>query len=163
MCMIQFQEAKSTEDFELAVELFKEYVDQLDTDLSFQKFEEEMENIEHQYSKPWGILYLIHQEEELVGCFAIKKFESTICELKRMYLREAVRGGGLGKAMLLRSIEAAQSMQYQKMRLDTLPTMISAIELYQKVGFYEIDAYRFNPIEGSKFFEVDLEKAINDN
>lgn len=159
LCMIQFQEAKSPEDFQLAVDLFKEYADQIDTDLSFQNFEEEMENIEHQYSKPWGTLYLIRQKEELAGCFAIRKFESTVCELKRMYLREKVRGGGLGKTMLLRAIEAARSMQYQRMRLDTLPTMKPAIELYQKIGFYEIDAYRFNPIVGSKFFEIDLENT----
>ncbi len=161
--MIQFQEAKSPEDFQLAVELFKEYADQIDTDLSFQKFEEEMENIEHQYSKPWGVLYLILQKEKPVGCFAIRKFESTICELKRMYLREKVRGSGMGKTMLLHAIESAKSMQYQKMRLDTLPTMKPAIELYQKVGFYEIDPYRFNPIAGSKFFEIDLEKVPSDN
>lgn len=161
--MIQFQEAKSVEDFQLAVDLFKEYADQIDTDLSFQKFEEELANIEHQYSKPWGTLYLIHQEEELVGCFAIRKFESTICELKRMYLKETVRGSGLGKTMLHKSFEAARSMQYQMMRLDTLPTMKSAIELYQKVGFYEIDPYRFNPIEGSKFFEIDLDQALPTN
>lgn len=161
--MIQFQEAKSTEDFQLAVELFKEYADQIDTDLSFQNFDEEMENIEHQYSKPWGTLYLIRQKEQLVGCFAIRKFESTICELKRMYLRTSVRGAGLGKAMLLKSIEAARSMQYQKMRLDTLPSMKPAIELYQKVGFYEIDPYRFNPITGSRFFEIDLEKLSPNN
>ncbi len=154
--MIQFQEAKSPEDFQLAVGLFKEYADQIEVDLSFQKFDEEMANIEHQYSKPWGVLYLIYYREKLAGCFAIRKFESTICELKRMYLKESVRGSGLGKAMLLQSIEAAKSMQYQKMRLDTLPSMKLAIELYQKVGFYEIDPYRFNPIAGSKFFEIDL-------
>ncbi|MDW3190833.1 MAG: GNAT family N-acetyltransferase [Cytophagales bacterium] len=158
--MIQFQEAKSPEAFQLAVDLFKEYADQIETDLSFQNFDEEMENIEHQYSKPWGTLYLIYQKEALAGCFAIRKFESTICELKRMYLRTSARGSGLGKTMLLEAIEAAKSMQYQKMRLDTLPTMKPAIELYQKVGFYEIDPYRFNPIPDSKFFEIDLEKIV---
>lgn len=160
--MIQFQEAKSPEAFQLAVNLFKEYADQIETDLSFQNFAEELENIEHQYSKPWGTLYLIYHNEELVGCFAIRKFESTICELKRMYLRATVRGAGLGKTMVMEAIDAARSMQYQKMRLDTLPTMKPAIELYQKVGFYEIDPYRFNPIPDSKFFEIDLEKAVSD-
>ena len=147
----------------MAVDLFREYAGQIDTDLSFQNFEEELANIEHQYSKPWGTLYLIYQEEKPAGCFAIRKFESTICELKRMYLREEVRGSGLGKQMLLQSIETAKSMQYQKMRLDTLPTMKPAIELYQKMGFYEIDPYRFNPITGSRFFEIDLDLAIDAN
>ena len=43
------------------------------------------------------------------------------------------------------------------MRLDTLPSMKSAIGLYKKVGFYEIDSYRFNPFEGAKYFELQLE------
>ena len=83
-------------------------------------------------------------------------FEDAISELKRMYVNKNYRGQGLGKRLLIKSIEVGKELGYKKMRLDTLPTMKAAIGLYKKMGFYEIPAYRFNPIEGTKYFEMAL-------
>jgi ribosomal protein S18 acetylase RimI-like enzyme len=95
-------------------------------------------------------------DHSLIGCFGIRKIDDKTCELKRMYLSKEVRGRGLGEKLLLKALEIARLSGYQHMRLDTLPTMQSAIGLYQKLGFREIEPYRFNPIAGSKFLEVDL-------
>lgn len=152
----KFKEASTIEDYQLAAELFKEYALQLDVDLAFQDFNKELQNIEQIYSRPSGVLILAYLNDELVGCAGIRKFENTVCELKRMYLRKQVRGKGMGKAFLQKSIALGCELNYTHMRLDTLPTMNQAIGLYEQEGFYEIPAYRFNPIEGTKYFEIKL-------
>ena len=73
-----------------------------------------------------------------------------------MYLKASVRGMGIGKLLLTKAIKAGKELGYNTMRLDTLPSMQSAIGLYQKMGFYEIPPYRFNPIAGTKYFEIQL-------
>lgn len=47
-------------------------------------------------------------------------------------------------------------MNYQYIRLDTLPTMKSAQALYTSLGFYDIEPYVYNPIEGTRFMELRL-------
>lgn len=155
--MINLIEAKSLNDYRLAVELFKEYASHIKIDLAFQNFEKEIENLEAQYSKPKGIIYLAYKYQSTpVGCFGIRAFDGEICELKRMYLKNEARGLGIGKQMLEKAIEAGEELGYKKMRLDTLSTMHKAIHLYEKAGFYEIAPYRFNPIDGAKYFEIEL-------
>lgn len=155
--MIELIEAKSMNDFKTAIQLFQEYASQIGVDLEFQHFSKELETIEEHYSRPNGVLILARNRESApLGCFAIRALKSSICELKRMYVREEFRGLGLGKQMLVKSIEIGKKLGYKKMRLDTLPTMGSAIALYQKMGFCQIEAYRFNPVKGTKYFEIKL-------
>ncbi|MEM6629810.1 MAG: GNAT family N-acetyltransferase [Bacteroidota bacterium] len=154
---VSIQEARTPKAYEMGKVLFEEYARELQVDLSFQNFEEEMERIQEQYGKPSGCLYIVFGEkEEPVGCFGIRKWDGKVCELKRMYIHTRYRGYGLGKRLLKKSIVVGRQLGYQTMRLDTLPTMNSAISLYKSVGFYEIDPYRYNPIEGTKYFERQL-------
>ncbi len=81
-----------------------------------------------------------------MGCVGIRRLSPTVCELKRMYLKKEARGKGLGKQLLSKAIAIAKQMQYRRMRLDTLQTMDAAMGLYKKMGFYDIPAYRFNPL-----------------
>ncbi|MBK7650745.1 MAG: GNAT family N-acetyltransferase [Flammeovirgaceae bacterium] len=154
--MIEFKEASSKKDYLVATDLFTEYVVQLGIDLSFQNFEEELASLSIMYSKPQGVLIIAMENEKAVGCFGIRKLEDSIGELKRMYIREKARGFGYGKQLLQNAIETAAQLGYSKMRLDTLATMGSAIHLYKQVGFYEMEPYRFNPMEGAKYFEIEL-------
>lgn len=154
---MELKEAKSEKEYQIAVALFKEYASQIGVDLAFQNFNQEIENIESQYSRPNGVIIIAFKDEKIpLGCFGIRKLEDAICELKRMYLIKDARGMGLGKKLLSKSIGMANELGYKKMKLDTLPTMLSAIKLYEQSGFYEIDPYRFNPIEGTKYFEIKL-------
>lgn len=157
MTQVKLVEAISKEDFQAAVELFRRYELEIDVDLCFQNFEEELKNIDKQYSRPDGILFLAKaNNEKPIGCGGLRRWEDGICELKRMYLMEEGRGLGLGKTLLYKAIETAKDLGYSKMRLDTLPSMKVAIQLYEKNGFYEIDSYRHNPVEGVKYYERDL-------
>ncbi|MEM6801102.1 MAG: GNAT family N-acetyltransferase [Bacteroidota bacterium] len=155
--MIALKEVQSKEEYQIAIQLFKEYGAQIGIDLSFQNFEQELRDIHTQYARPHGILMIAYDKDKHpIGCFGIRKFADTICELKRMYLKKEARGKGLGKELLLESIRLGQQLAYKHMRLDTLPSMESAIRLYKKTGFYEIEPYRYNPIKGTKYFEIQL-------
>lgn len=157
------RQAVSKNDFELAKKLMKAYATDIGVDLTFQDFENELKNVSTLYANPEGAFIIAYHNSNPVGCFGIKKIDSEICELKRMYLSRDVRGLGLGEKLLREAIQIAAGLNYKKMRLDTLPTMNSAIRLYQKIGFKEIHPYRFNPIAGSKFMEIALGKTNSAN
>ena len=157
--MVILKKATTSTDFDLGKQLFKAYAEELDIDLSFQHFSHELDSIEQQYGPPDGVLYLLLEDGiNAIGCFGIRKLESQICELKRMYIKKNYRGKGFSKMLLNQAIETGQRLGYEKMRLDTLPSMQAAIHSYQRFGFYEIPSYRFNPIEGTKYFEKALWK-----
>lgn len=152
--MVVIKEASTPESYELGKQLFEAYATELQVDLSFQGFAEEMAEIAQQYGRPGGCLYLAYAAQpQPVGCFGIRMWGGTTCELKRMFIRPSHRGLGIGKQLLIKSVTAAYELGYEKMRLDTLPSMQAAIKLYQQLGFYEIPPYRYNPIKGTKYFE----------
>lgn len=78
--------------------------------------------------------------------------------MKRLYVRDAYRGLGLGKKLVSIIIDEAMNNKYKYMRLDTLPTMKGAQGLYLSFGFYDIEPYVYNPIEGTRFMELKLRK-----
>lgn len=157
---IQTVQATTKVDFELAKKLMKAYATDIGVDLTFQDFESELEKVSTLYANPEGAFIIAYHNSKPVGCFGIRKIDSEICELKRMYLGRDVRGLGLGEKLLREAIQIATKLNYKKMRLDTLPSMNSAIHLYQKLGFKEIQPYRFNPIAGSKFMELELPRQF---
>jgi GNAT superfamily N-acetyltransferase len=157
--LITLIEVKSNSDYEIAITLFKEYASSIEIDLEFQNFNEELENLKNKYSRPQGLIYIVFDHyNSPIGCFGIRALNNTICELKRMYLKEGSRGFGIGKLMMKKSIEAGKRLGYHKMRLDTLSSMRHALTLYKKSGFYEIDPYCFNPIPEATYFEINLLK-----
>ena len=154
----KFKLVKDDEGFMKAKKLFLEYAEAIQVDLCFQDFENELEEIDIQYSKPSGGIFIIIDNEtgESVGCVGIRRFENKIAELKRMYVKDSHRKKGLGKKLLDKAIKLAKELKYEKIYLDTLDSMKTAITLYKSNGFREIKAYRYNPIKGVKYFELKL-------
>lgn len=148
--------ANSAEDIATVRELFLEYASWLQIDLCFQGFDEELRTLPGQYSLPRGRLYLAYTGEKAVGCIGLRPLYGDTCEMKRLYVRDVARGLGLGRLLAETVIAEAREIGYTAMRLDTIPSMGTAIELYRSLGFKEIAPYRENPVEGAYFFELDL-------
>jgi len=140
-----------------ARELFLEYAQSLGMNLCFQNFEQELAGLPGHYAPPSGRLLLAEYKSQLAGCVALHEWEPSICEMKRLYLRSAFRGKGLGRVLAEAIVAEAQNIGYQHMRLDTIePIMKDAVEMYRKLGFREIAPYRPNPIAGAMYMELPL-------
>jgi putative acetyltransferase len=153
---ITFKIANTKHEFNEGRNLFQQYANSLDIDLCFQDFSNELKMIEKQYNRPKGALLLAYKNNVAIGCIAIREFDKDTAELKRMFVQTKYRGYKIGMKLLKLAIDIAKELDYKKIRLDTLPTMKQAQNLYSAFGFYEIPPYRFNPIKGTIFMEKKL-------
>ena len=135
------------EDVEAVRELLREYEAGLDVDLSFQNFEAEL-------ADPLGFYELVLLADG--GCVALRRIDDETCEMKRLYVRPTARGGGLGRRLAEAIVAEARARGYGRMLLDTLSTMTAARSLYATLGFLEAEPYRYNPVPGTTFLELQL-------
>jgi predicted N-acetyltransferase YhbS len=148
--------ARLPEDLLQIRQLFREYAEGLGVDLSFQGFEEELAGLPGKCAPPEGRLLLACREERGVGCVALRRLDHATAEMKRLYVRTEARGEQLGRRLAQQICEEARSAGYARICLDTLPTMLSAQQLYVSLGFVPIEPYGFNPIPGTKFLAKTL-------
>lgn len=140
--------------------LFAEYAQQLGVDLAFQDFERELATLPGDYDSPRGALLLAYVDNALAGCCALRPLDSSdyanAAEMKRLYVRNAFRGLGLGRELAAAALDTARQAGYACVLLDTLDDMESARALYKELGFEEIPPYYHNPIAGAHYLKADL-------
>jgi len=137
--------------------LFLEYAQSLGFSLCFQGFDEELRALPGIYAPPRGRLLLATEDGSPAGCVGLHEWDGPAAEMKRLYVRPAFRGHGLGRTLTEAALSEARALGYRSVRLDTIPSLMqSAIALYRELGFREIPPYRENPIPGALYFELHL-------
>lgn len=152
--MIRLDAVRDPADLEEIRLLFREYADSLGVNLNYQGFEEEVRELPGSYAPPAGTLLLARRDQEVIGCVGVRPLDTRTAEMKRLFVRPSGRGIGLGRTLAEAAIRFADAAGYARMRLDTLPQMQRAQELYRALGFTPIEPYRFSPIPGTVFLEL---------
>jgi len=137
--------------------LIRNYEESLGISLGFQGIDRELECLPGIYAEPRGaIIVAVSGDGYICGCVALRPLEKGRCEMKRLFVRDSHRGMNVGRTLAAMIVSEARSKGYDGIRLDTLSSMVPALTLYRSLGFREIGAYTFNPIEGAVYMEKDL-------
>lgn len=141
-------------------EIFREYADALGVDLCFQDFDHEVAHLPGEYAEPRGALLVAEVEGAIAGCCALRPLDAAdypnASEMKRLFVRKAFRGFGLGRELAEAILDRARQAGYACVLLDTLDEMESARALYTDLGFEEIPPYYHNPLAGAHYLKVDI-------
>ena len=147
-------------ELETVRELFREYANSLNIDLQFQNFEEELATLPGDYAEPQGCLLVARVDGEVAGCCGLRLLANVdypnSAEMKRLYVRRAFRGFGLGRLLAEAILDAARRAGYASVLLDTLDDMEAARALYVDLGFEEVPPYYHNPVAGAHYLKADL-------
>ena len=150
----------SPSELQIVRTIFREYDDTLGVDLCFQDFESELAQLPGDYAAPRGALLLAEVGGAIAGCCALRPLDSAdypnASEMKRLFVRKAFRGFGLGRELAEAMLDRARQAGYACVLLDTLDDMEAARALYTELGFEEIPPYYHNPIAGAHYLKADI-------
>ena len=148
------------EDMHAVRQIFQEYADSLNIDLKFQGFETELAHLPGEYSGPRGQILLARVNGSIAGCCALRPLDDcdypNAAEMKRLYVRKAFRGLGLGRQLVEGMLDTARQAGYDHVLLDTLDDMEAARTLYEELGFESIEPYYHNPLPGAHYLKAAL-------
>ena len=157
---ITFLTPSSPAEMEAVREIFQEYASSLSVDLCFQDFATELAQLPGDYAAPRGALLLAEVAGAIAGCCALRPLDAAdypnASEMKRLYVRKAFRGFGLGRELAEAMLDRARQAGYACVLLDTLDEMESARALYTDLGFEDIPPYYHNPIAGAHYLKADI-------
>jgi putative acetyltransferase len=150
----------TAEELDATRAIFQEYADQLGVDLCFQSFDDELATLPGDYAAPRGALWLALVDGAVAGCCALRPLDSVdyanASEMKRLFVRKAFRGFGLGRQLAEAALDVARTKGYACVLLDTLDDMEAARTLYEELGFAEVPPYYHNPIAGAHYLKADI-------
>src|ERR1051325_5009238 len=89
-------QARWPDDRAIVERLFHEYVASLAEDISFQNVDDELARLPGKYARPTGVVLIARDGAEAAGTVGYRMVEPGVCEMKRLYVRPALRGSGLG-------------------------------------------------------------------
>ena len=159
--------AGGARDIALARELFAEYASTLALDLAFQGFDDELATLPGRYAPPRGRLFLAGSPNEAVGCVALRELDpppaalggtaaAPVGEIKRLYVRPVARGSGTGRRLAAAVVDAARTIGYRTLCLDTLESMHEARALYASLGFATTARYYGPPLDDIVYYAMKL-------
>jgi GNAT superfamily N-acetyltransferase len=146
---LAWHRARHVED----IDLVERYFDQA-------AFDAELAGLPGKYARPQGRLFIAYVDGKPAGCVALRDLKHGVCEMKRMFVPDAFRGQGIGRALAKRIVAEAKEAGYRTMRLDTSRRQGEAMRLYESMGFLRIAPY-YDVTEDVKdwlvFFELVLQ------
>jgi ribosomal protein S18 acetylase RimI-like enzyme len=155
---IRIAEAHWPDDRITVESLFRDYVASLAEDISFQNVDEELSGLPGKYARPGGVVLIAWDGDKPAGAVAYRMLEPGVCEMKRLYVRDAFRGRGIARELANELIEDAHGRGYRTMLLDTLESMQAARALYRDLGFVPVEAYYANPLPGVMYMALELDE-----
>ena len=155
-CIVPVIAPATPQDIEEVQVLFREYAALVEEALCFGDFDGELAALPGEYAPPAGALLLARSAGAAAGCVALRRLDGATGEMKRMYVRAAYRGTGLGRRLALAVIDEARRRGFRRLVLDTLPKLAPAIALYRGLGFREVDPYLARPTPGALCFALRL-------
>lgn len=119
---------------------------------SIRHFEEtgefhDMDEVQSHYFNNKGLFLAALDDENLIGSGAIRKWDETTAELKRMWLLEEYHGRGIGYQLITRLFDFARAERYKRIILQTGSEQSRAVKFYRRLGFVEIPTYNNQPNE----------------
>lgn len=110
------------------------------------------------FRAPNGLFVLASSDGEPVGCGAVQTIAPGFGEIKRMWVHDDWRGLGLGSRLLRELERRAAELGHTTVRLDTNGALTTAIAMYGRAGYSQVDRYNHNPY-ATHFFEKTLPEA----
>ena len=148
---------RDAEDLDAVRALFSEYAASLGFSLGYQGFDAELAGLPGKYAPPHGALLLAKIDGVAEGVVALRKLESGIAEMKRLYVKPAHHGRSIGRKLAEAVVDTARELGYRRLRLDTIAgKMDAAVKLYRSMGFVEIAPYYDSPVPGTTYLELVL-------
>lgn len=93
------------------------------------------------FQVPGAVYFIAEKEGTLLGgsgIYPTQGLPHLTCELVKLYLSADARGMGLGKKLLLQSMEWAKQQGYEQVYLESMPELAKAVAIYENVGFQRI-------------------------
>lgn len=149
-------EAARDDQIDVVRTLWREYWSSLGLSEDFQGFGTELASLPGRYAPPHGRLLVAFCGPDAAGTAAFRKLDAESCEAKRLYVREAYRGNGIGRLLVDELIREARANGYSAMYGDTLESMTSALSMYRRYGFVEVAAYSEKPTPGARYLRLQL-------
>lgn len=131
----QIEPVESAEALAAVRALLDEYWNSFGFTPCFQNFGDELAGLPGAYAPPFGRLALATSGGEAAGCIALRRVDRLRAEAKRLYVRPAFRGIGLGRALMEWAMAEARAVGYREIVGDTMPAMRDALAHYERMGF----------------------------
>ncbi len=127
--------------------------------LDFQGFANELECLPGVYGAEGGALLLASFYDKPAGTIAVRRLTSAAGEVKRLYVPPNFRGRGIARGLLGAIFDRAHTFSYQYLYADTLPIMMDALKLYERLGFERVEAYSVSPTPGAIYLRLQLVRS----
>jgi GNAT superfamily N-acetyltransferase len=154
----QIQPVESVEAVAAVRVLLEEYWNSFGFTPCFQNFGEELAGLPGAYAPPSGRLALAKVDGKPAGCIALRRVDAHRAEAKRLYVRPAFRGIGLGRALMEWAMAEARAAGYREIVGDTMPAMRDALALYERMGFE--GAGTAPPVQATPFAQITEEPIL---